>query len=430
MKIFRIILLLSIINTVSILGQEVQLTNMHLINNQLSNPSFKSVKNISIMLPSGYFEFFNGFVLNEAFETENGIKKLNPNKLIAKLDDSNETALGWSLGSIGISINTGKFNFQAYHQIRNDIQFVYPKELAQLAWQGNAQFIGKNISIGPSLNGSSFHEVALGLGYNWNNVNISGRFKYLNGIGVVKTNKSKLNLTTSNDIYQLDFDTDYELLTSSFVNIDTSSLLNNLDFNINSLSGNNGGFAIDFGASIKINEKLNAGLSVLDIGSINWKNDSYKYKSQAKFQYNGFDLKSVVNNDSISFDSKLDTIEKQLRFSKESTSFNTSLPVRIYANVNYKISEKTEVGGMIYYSKGSSGSRKALGLTMNYKLGKLMTLGTSYSYWNSSAFNIGLNTILNLGPIQLYMITDNILTVVSPLNSRNANFRVGMNLVF
>jgi Family of unknown function (DUF5723) len=411
-------------------AQEVQLPSLNLVNNQLFNPAFRSSKSLNVLLPSFSFDLGNNFSLSDTWNDVNGIKTVVPSKVIAKLEDNNHVNVAWNIGTVGISFNVKNWNFHAYHQIKNDISFEYSKTLAQLAWQGNAQFIGKTIEFGPSLNGTLYHEFALGAGLQMNKLTIGARVKLLNGVGNVTTQKSKLELTTSDDIYQLNFKTDYELLTSSIVNIDTASLLKNIGFNLNGAQGKNSGISFDLGLSYKINDKINIGLSILDIGSIKWQSDAKKYSSNANFQFNGFDLKKLTSKDSISFDTKLDTLKDQLHFKEESVTYSTTLPIKLYFNTNYQITEKLNLGAVIFYSKYYNLTRTSLGITANYKLGSVVSIGGSYSIKENAIINIGLNSIIKIGPVQLYGMTDNILAALSPLSAKNTNGRIGMNLIF
>ncbi len=425
-KILPIIFLISNI----LFAQEVQLPNLQLVNNQILNPSLRPSKSLNILLPSFAFDLNNNFSLNETWDDINGTKTINPDKIIAKLVDNNHSAIAWNLGTIGASINFGKWNIQAYHQIKNDLDFNYPKTLAQLAWKGNAQYIGKKVDFGPQLNGSLYHEFVIGAGIELKKISVGVRAKLLSGIGNITTNKSKLELTTSDDTYQLNFKTDYELLTTSFVNIDTAAFLENIKFNLNDAKANNSGFAFDLGLSYKVNEKINIGLSLLDIGSINWTNKAKKYSSNADFQFNGFDLKKIATKDSISFNTKLDTLKNQLHFKEEATSYTTSLPIKIYLNANYQLNEKWNLGALIFYSKPYNSTKTTIGLTANYKLGKIISIGSSFGINENNATNIGWNTILKLGPVQMYGITDNIMAAFAPLSAKSSNGRIGMNLIF
>ena len=64
------------------------------------------------------------------------------------------------------------------------------------------------------------------------------------------------------------------------------------------------------------------------------------------------------------------------------------------------------------------------------KILEFLTFGTSVGLRNGAFNNIGLHAVLKLGPIQLYGVTDNIISAVRPFNSKSANGRVGLNVAF
>ena len=70
--------------------------------------------------------------------------------------------------------------------------------------------------------------------------------------------------------------------------------------------------------------------------------------------------------------------------------------------------------------------------TMAYqlKLGKHFIGTLTYTVKSYSAFNLGGALIFQFLNMQFYMVTDNWYAAVIPLDSKNANLSMGMNLVF
>jgi hypothetical protein len=61
---------------------------------------------------------------------------------------------------------------------------------------------------------------------------------------------------------------------------------------------------------------------------------------------------------------------------------------------------------------------------------KWITLGASYTIINRSFNNLGIALNLNPGPVQFYVITDNILGTFRPQHTRHLQVRFGINLIF
>ena len=72
----------------------------------------------------------------------------------------------------------------------------------------------------------------------------------------------------------------------------------------------------------------------------------------------------------------------------------------------------------------------AFTLAANYSLSSLLKVGAAYTVKKGSADNLGLNTAIKLGPIQLIAATDNIFAAFRAKEHNHANVRLGLNLVF
>jgi hypothetical protein len=72
------------------------------------------------------------------------------------------------------------------------------------------------------------------------------------------------------------------------------------------------------------------------------------------------------------------------------------------------------------------------GISLSYvtHLGKVLSASASYSIYNRSYNNFGLGLTVNGGPVQLYIVTDNILGVFIPHKAKNLHLRCGINLTF
>ena len=50
--------------------------------------------------------------------------------------------------------------------------------------------------------------------------------------------------------------------------------------------------------------------------------------------------------------------------------------------------------------------------------------------FNKSYTNLGLGVALKGGPVQLYIVTDNVLGMIFPQNTKSIQFHFGINLLF
>ncbi len=88
------------------------------------------------------------------------------------------------------------------------------------------------------------------------------------------------------------------------------------------------------------------------------------------------------------------------------------------------------VGALLFAQGNQSEYTPAFALNIRKDFGNIFSLGTQYAMVKGEVHNIGLSTALKLGPVQLFLTSDNILPVINPMNGQNVNIRFGMNLAF
>ena len=200
--------------------------------------------------------------------------------------------------------------------------------------------------------------------------------------------------------------------------------------NLNNLFTKNMGFSVDLGVTYAVNEKLSLSASVLDLGKINWERNVTNYINQGETTYDGFDFAQFVENDSVSFESTLDSLENTFNFSEENENYSTNMPVKIYLSGTYQLNEKIQLGGLLYYENYRGEHFPVLGLSVNTKFKKIFNVGATYSARKDSVFNLGLNFAIKYKAFQLFATADNVVGAFQPYKSSNVNFRTGLNLLF
>ncbi len=433
----KIILILSIslIANFSFAQQEF---GTHFLNGtwqgNMTNPSMLPTNKVTISLPGFYTNLgISNITYNDIFDS-NGAADIN--NVISKLEASNYFKSNLALQTFGIGIRSKRFFFSFNHEIRSNNSITYPKELLQLAWQGNAQFIGKQISFAPTFQFSTWHQIGIGIGFQINDkITIGAKIKKLSGIiDVSSSDDSFLHLTTSGDIYQLLLDANYTVQTSGGLDFndftDFSFSPTGIDIgSINQLFNQNSGVALDLGATISLG-KLSLSASALDLGSIHWKKNAKQYSIQGSYEFEGITYTQNIFEDSTQFTSIVDTIQTIFQPTTENNSYRTALPRQFYLSGNYSLTENLKVGALFYVENNINDLYPAFTLAANYSLSSLLKVGAAYTMKKGSLDNLGLNAVIKLGPIQLVAATDNIFSAFSPKDHNHANVRLGLNLVF
>ncbi len=397
-----------------------------------TNPAFVTKKKWTVALPSLYYDFtHNGGTINDIYTTKNGQNSIDFGNFIDLLDPQNELNAHLNIPILGLAYQVNdNLNINIGYQTRFQTSINYPKELAGVLWYGNANYIGETIEIGPQLDLLSYNELAIGATYQHNKWTIGGKLKYLSGNGTITTDEHYASLFTSDDVYQLTLETDYSIRTSDFIEINGFDDVNlSFDRNLGSVFSKHSGFGLDLGLRYQVNDKLELNASVMDFGSINWDN-ARSYHSQGQTEYDGVDVTNYLLSDTVEFELKLDTLEEIFAFEESQISLSTRLTERYFLGANYKINEKLTVGGVYLLQRSPLSTTSAFSLSARMQILKMLTLGVNYSSRNEQFDNLGLNLLVQLGPVQLYAMTDQVLGAFVPNNSTNLNLRTGLNLQF
>jgi hypothetical protein len=444
---FRIVfILLSISIFAPAFGQQELLlsTQPDNIHATLVNPAYwPSDKKVLIGLPGLAIDGWHSgnIAYSDIFQTVGNKRTINISDFLNKLDDQNQIQLDQRTETISVGVKAGKhLRIMGHHAIRVLGSVKYPKEMAQLLWEGNGQFVGKTVQIDPAIGISGFNELALGAAYQIGPVNIGLRGKYLTGLGSVRTERFNANIYTNPDIYQLELETDISLISSGLIaGIDTTANgfdVQLVEFDRNQLFTQNTGIGFDAGVQFKVLDKLSVAVSALDIGaSINWKNDVKRFTSKGEFTYEGvyFNGNSFLDqNGAINVENQLDTLKSIFQFKSANATYTQKLPARLYGNVVYQLSKKTDIGLAATFSQNSTTDTQlwGAGLSLGWKPIKQIKLGTMVSTNDHANVQIGSLIDVRLGPVRMYLAADNLVSAFSPLGQPNVQARYGFGLMF
>ena len=420
--------------------QELSLHLMRdVVNANMTNPAIVQDSRIIIGLPSVYFNYFHtAGAIDQIIRRSDGRTVLDVNELIRRAKPDNQLDINLELQSLFFQYRLGALSMSLHHAVKSNTFTRYPKALPQLFWQGNAQFIGEKIEFGPEQQSFAYNELGLGLAYEKDSWTIGGRAKLLMGIGDVSTERNSASLFTSDDIYQLELESDYLINTSVF---DPGFLFDSLDnvgieygwedmSSFRNFAGRSTGFAFDLGLRYQPNEKLDIALSLVDVGKINWTDKVANYRSQGTFAYDGLDFSNILQDENISFEGTLDTIEEIFNFNETNSDYSTKLASKLYVSGLYQLTPNWQLGALYYMENFRDRSSHAVALSARTRIADKVNLGAVYAIRNDRYDNFGLNASVKIGPVQLFAHTDNILAAFKVYDSDNVNFRAGLNLLF
>ena len=396
------------------------------------NPAMFPDSNIVIALPSVYVNVYHsgGSLGDFISENSNGESEIIIDELAAKIENENELVANVDIHAFEFSIPVKDFSFSIGHAFRNDLVLNYDRNFVTLLSDGNAQYIGQTVEFGPSLDYQAYSEIRLGVGYRFANVKVGARLKLLSGIGDISPISNNVKLTTSDDIYQIQLESDYSINSAAYLdyNIDDGFEWVGEDLSAKDIISKNVGVAVDLGLSAKLGNKLTASVGINDLGSIKWSEGVKNFSSRINKEYDSiYDL--VIVGDSLSVVNNFENLTEALEFRESSDAYSTTLPMKVNAAINYQINKSFSIGAasqMINYENQNYTSF-SIGGSYNFK--KNFSAGIAYVS-HQDANTVGVTLMGRLGPAQIFLVTDNIITAFDPINSQFGNVGAGVNLLF
>lgn len=392
------------------------------------NPSLHDDHTVSIATGLGLDFYTNGPSLSDiTTENPSGGLIISAEDAIASMNEVNDLFEYASLNTFDISVNTPLFRVSAGHAWKAQAWFEYPRDLAEFVTYGNGPYVGETLSISPQIDYINYHEVYLGFQKEFGPWSVGIRFKRLSGLQTVRTEKAKINLTTSDDIYQITLDSDFEIRSSNALEYTD---IEDIDFEAESISfdnflKNNTGWAVDLGASLQVNDALELSLGIVDIGGIKWDVDPKIYTSQKVQTFDGIDVSEYITSDDDFV--ILDSIEALLDLTETNDVFSTSLPVKIYLGGRLQLSNLWTVGGLIQSNGAGDRRSSVLALNATAKVFNFLSIGGMYSIKQGNPANVGLFGTLYMGPVVAFVSMDNVLKFGS-IDSKTVNARFGLNV--
>jgi len=440
-----LIMVLGLFSKNSTAQMDATLYNMSTIPQfKYTNPASKCDYKLHIGIPiisSIYLDMrHNGFVFTDLvkkraddsiyFDVDNAISKMKKMNYMGFAVQMDWLTVGWRKEKNQFFFNITEKAF---------LRFRYPKVFAQLLWEGNVQFIDETVDIkGLAIRATHYREYALGYARDVNDkLTLGGKLKYLYGIQNVSSKLTKMSLYTAPSTYELTGESDL-VLNTSFIPDDGTPIGDYL-FSKNK----NRGIAIDLGATYKLSDKIELSASMIDLGFIKWSSNVTNYSNDLDgVTFKGNSINSFIDTNITSpFSTVIDSLVITFENAEETQkAYRDGLQTRFYLGGQYILNETNKVGALFHGEYFKRSFYPSFTLSYNYKIVKWIGASLSYSIMNRSYFNLGVGLSLNLGPVQLYAVSDNIMYLFNlarvnddllfPRKAKTAHLRTGLNLTF
>jgi len=206
---------------------------------------------------------------------------------------------------------------------------------------------------------------------------------------------------------------------------------------------NNPGIAFDLGAAYQINERFTVSASLNNLGFISWENDLNSISFSGKYSFNGLDY-DVSSDDKIKdlFKSLGDSIADAMNYSVHKDKFKTPLPPVVHAGASYRLSNAVSVGFLSRSVFWENCFRQSFNTSLYLQPYSFVAMNMGVNYQVKGNVHLGGGFMFLLGPLQLYLLIDNVPVYYStlqidgndkisvPERMKTITARTGLNFVF
>jgi hypothetical protein len=347
--------------------------------------------------------------------------------------------IGVPLVSIGFGSPTnGTFAaFDITQRVANSVN--YPKDFLKLLINGPDQDATFDFD-GFGINTMVYTEVAMNLSKRINDfITVGWRGKVLLGQTDISTSKFDVTLASSQESWKVHsnivldatlpfLDVQYD--SDGMISPDSTRMIENPEKQIQQLAFNpkNKGLAMDLGVDIVPFDKLHLSASLVDFGSINWKDKVYNLSNNSNYEFNGVE----VTLDGVSPMDKLqDSLKNSFKFRATENSYRTWLPTKLYLGAEYYVHPKISFGLLSRTEFYKKDIRQQFTVSANLYPARMLSTSFSYSVIEGTYKNLGLGLALKAFPFNFYLITDTAPSLALwPEDAKYLNLRLGMNLTF
>lgn len=420
---------------------DLTLYNMKpVIQTNLANPAFIPKFQYHFGVPalsSVYFgEGTSGVKFNQLFSKRaDDSLVFNFDKILDRVKNKNNISIRTGVQWLNGGMKWKDYYFSLSVSDYIDINMFYSDDLVKLAIGGNAQYIGQTVNFDPSyLKASHYREYAFGAAWDFDSQwNFGVKAKMLFGKSNITTNYIDAKLNTAENTYYLTTENNMMINTSvprAWVEDGGKVNLFKSDY---FFYGGSFGLSFDLGATYKLDDQFSFSASVLDLGYMKFDRNFANYNSDnVKWTFEGVDALSFrdMNNDQVNDEIKHigDSLLNKFDIKESWHSYNMMMTAKIYLGGTYKLSNIETVGAVVRSEIINKTWRPSL--TLSYYRQILDDLGVigSYSIINRSYTNIGAGVYYNYAPVQVYLVTDNIVGLFVPDAVKYANVHFGVNI--
>lgn len=399
------------------------------------------------------------------FRHGQGNKTIDLNGFFARIPKSSygEVVVDLNNELLGFGFKIGeKAYFSFSSRLRLDASVSVPKDLFQMAKDGNIAHIDEELNVLPLASALLYTDHSIGLQYKISDkITVGARGKFLMGMAGANIKESNFRFTT-------DSEWNLHLKGDAFVNlycpkdfinpvegsINMYDLIQNGEtnlFNAGNLTagtvlGSSWGGGFDLGIDIKLPLNFGVKASLIDFGWLKWNRDqrgattyrisidtTHPFYQDGELVFSGLPLESFDLNNNMSISQIIDNILKETKIdtafllTEETTeSFVMRTNSKFFLEGYYQMKRhKFSALLRLDFLRERTMSSFTLGYNLNLK--KILDVGVSYTMAKGSYRNLGIGFSFNPGDVfHFYVSAHNLFTVFFPYANNNFNVQTGI----
>ncbi|MGI9548266.1 MAG: DUF5723 family protein [Flavobacteriaceae bacterium] len=344
----------------------------------------------------------------------------------------------------------------------------WPRDLAILGYEGNADQLGRRFNLSHlKTRGELLNVFHFGWNRVWNrSLTVGARGKIYSGILDFNSSSNEgyfVNNEGQNNILASTLVADMMLRTSGLDDIrdvinddsiDNVSAITSI-FTKRGFFGGDLGLGLDLGFTYQFNSRTYITGSLLDIGLMYHSGDIRNFTLQGEATIEGIEviLPDALADPNADFWQELvDEIEALIPFEENNNNYTTFRPVKFYGSIRHNfggsevsrefcdctyqtnskeqnLQYKNSVGAQIYAINRPRGPQAAVTAFYQRRFGNVLALKGTYTVDKFTYTNIGLGMSLQAGPVNFYLVGDNLLGYRNLAASHYASFQFGLNII-
>ena len=365
----------------------------------------------------------------------------------------------WELFQFGWMNRKGMYFSGGIYQEFDFISY-FPRDLAILAWEGNANYLNYPFDLGQvSATADLLTVYHFGVNKSLNNkITLGGRFKIYSGIMNIRSTKNQGTFTTT--LAEEDGENIYEhRLINAEMRVQTSGITSLDDgFSVSdlvgrALLGGSLGLGVDFGATYDINEDWTASMSILDLGFMFQSQDVETFHASGSYNLDGIELLfpplAEGQPSPPYYDDLEDELEREIPIDTLTTPYTHLRPVKFNSGIKYQfgktaagakecdclnqggaIDREQAIGAQLFSVFRPKGPQLAGTLFYYRRWFPFLSSKITYTADSFSFANFGFGIIGDLGKFNLYIAMDNILRYGNLAKAKSVSLQLGFNIKF